>query len=64
MNSSPPSFFLPEKGKQTYDLYVEWVDGVSFNGEKLKDFVELPSKNQTAWIMSSNNIKKPKYKDE
>ena len=37
-------------GKVNYDAYKESVGGVSFNGQKLKEFHEMPEKICNAWM--------------
>lgn len=36
-------------GKFTYDAYVKAVGGLSWNGEKLKEYNELPDNIKEAW---------------
>ena len=40
-------------GEALYKMYGSWVDNKSYNGEPLKEFMELPEKIRNAWIMSS-----------
>ena len=40
-------------GKNNYDVYKESVGGVSFNGQKLKEFEEMSEKIRNAWTNSA-----------
>ncbi len=37
-------------GRKNYDAYKISVGGVSFNGQKLKEFDEMPEKIRNAWM--------------
>lgn len=52
------------KGENLYNLYCDWVDNVSFNGEPLKKFSELPDKIKTAWTMAALNKKRKDRQEE
>ena len=43
---------------EAYNVYFKAVDGVSFNGQPLKSFGELPIKIQNAWKEVKNEIEK------
>jgi len=40
-------------GEAFYKRYGSWVDNKAWNGEPLKEFMELPEKIRYAWIMAS-----------
>eukprot|EP01080_Neovahlkampfia_damariscottae_P006978 gene6978-11144_t len=43
-------------GKLNYETYCATVGGYSVNGEKLKEFNELPENIQEAWIKSAQKV--------
>lgn len=52
------------KGRKLYDTYGSWVDHKAFDGEKLKEFDELPEIIQIAWVMTANGKKKEVIESE
>lgn len=46
---------------EAYNVYKEAVGGLTWNGDKMKEFDEMPEKQRNAWIAVENHFDKEEY---